>query len=385
MFFFFPLRDEYRVKRFPLVVTSVITINVLVFCICYLGGRYEDITARFGFIPSRYSPVTLLTSMFLHGGLLHLGFNMWYLWLLGDNIEDRWGRLPFLAFYLSAGIFSMLLYSSLVPETMRGIPSIGASGAISAVLGAYAVLFPRGRITFKYFLWFLIFIIRFGEFKLYAGVWLAFWFLQQAFSTLMTAKGIAAGSVAFGAHFAGFLYGMVIGFGTRLYREARFRENVRLGENILFNLLGSRHFIPRSIEEAGEIEQGKGKITDSFPVDKLLAARYYSELADRYPEVTMDEKMQYEIALSLHDAGERESSLNAYRNFVLNYPFSKLADDSLLAIGKIFMEKGEYKKAGYAFMQIVLFYPYSDVYEEAKYHVDRKLPELRLAGATGNP
>ena len=120
-------------------------------------------------------------------------------------------------------------------------------------------------------------------------------------------------------------------------------------------------------------------------MDKLLAARYYSELADRYPEVTMDEKMQYEIALSLHDAGERESSLNAYRNFVLNYPFSKLADDSLLAIGKIFMEKGEYKKAGYAFMQIVLFYPYSDVYEEAKYHVDRKLPELRLAGATGNP
>lgn len=381
MFFFFPLRDEYRVKKFPVIAALFIIINVALYLFHVSGGRYEEIIMKYGFIPSRFSLLTLITSMFLHGGILHVGFNMWYLWLLGNNIEDRWGRLPFLLFYISAGIFSMLLYSALVPETMKNIPTIGASGAISAILGAYAVLFPRSRITFKYFLWLFIFIIKFGEFKLYAAVWLAFWFLQQAFSAMLTAKGITAGSVAFGAHFAGFVYGAVIGLGTKLYREAKFRENVQLGENVLFNLLGGRQFVPRTMEESGEIERGREKIINVFYSDKTLAAKYYSELAGRYPEIIMDEKMQYAIALSLDERGEKDAAFTAYKNFVLNYPVSKLADNALLAIGKIFMGTEENRKAGYAFMQIVLFYPYSDVYEEAKYYLDKKLPELKSAGA----
>ncbi|MBN1445722.1 MAG: rhomboid family intramembrane serine protease [Candidatus Omnitrophica bacterium] len=378
MFFFFPLRDEYRVKRFPVIAASLIIINVALFLLHASGGRYEEIIMKYGFIPSRFSLLTLITSMFLHGGILHVGFNMWYLWLLGNNIEDRWGRMPFLLFYVSAGIFSMLLYSALVPETIKNIPTIGASGAIAAILGAYAVLFPRSRITFKYFLWLFIFIIRFGEFKLYAAVWLAFWFFQQAFSTMLTAKGITAGSVAFGAHFAGFVYGAVIGLGTKLYREAKFRENVQLGENVLFNLLGGRHFIPRSMEESGEIERGREKITNFFSSDKNLAAKYYSELAGKYPEAVMDEKIQYGIAVVLDERGEKDAAFAAFKNFVLNYPLSKLADKALLAIGKFFMEKGEYRKAGSAFMQIAVFYPYSEVYEEAKYYLDKKLPELKI-------
>ncbi len=376
MFFFFPLRDEFRVKKFPIIAALFIIINVALFLLHASGGRYEEIIMKYGFIPSRFSLLTLITSMFLHGGILHVGFNMWYLWLLGNNIEDRWGRLPFLLFYLSAGIFSMLLYSAMVPDSMRGTPTIGASGAISAILGAYAVLFPRSRITFKYFLWLFIFIIKFGEFKLYAAVWLAFWFLQQAFSAMLTAKGVTAGSVAFGAHFAGFVYGVVIGLGTKLYREAKFRENVQLGENVLFNLLGGRRFVQRTMEESGEIERGREKITNAFYSDRTLAARYYAELAGKYPETVMDEKIQYAIAVSLDERGEKEAAFTAFKNFVLNYPLSKLADNALLAIGKIFIERGDYAKAGSAFMQIVVFYPYSDVYEEAKYYLDRKLPEF---------
>jgi len=136
MFFFFPLRDEYGVKRFPFVISAIIVANVFLFLLHVTGPDYESVVMKYGFIPDHFSATTLFTSMFLHGGLMHLGFNMWYLWLFGNNIEDRWGIPLFLLFYLSAGIFSMLLYSALIPEKLGNIPAIGASGAISAVLGA---------------------------------------------------------------------------------------------------------------------------------------------------------------------------------------------------------------------------------------------------------
>ncbi|HNS32434.1 MAG TPA: rhomboid family intramembrane serine protease [bacterium] len=376
MFFFFPLRDEYRVKKFPVLVLTIIIINVAIFLLHVANPEYDKVLLKYGFIPSDFSVTTLFTSMFLHGGIMHLAFNMWYLWLFGNNIEDRWGRIPFILFYLSAGIFSMLLYSALIPEQAAGIPTIGASGAIAGVLGAYAILFPKSRITFKYFIWIFLFIIRFGEFRLYAVAWLAFWFVQQSFSTLLAARGITASSVAFGAHFAGFLYGAVIGLGTRLYREAKFRENVQLGKNVLFNLLGSKQHPIRNMEEYGKIEHAKSLILSEIDEDRLLASKYYGEITEKYPEVTLPEKIQYAIADSLYRQGERDKAYLAYKNFVLNYPLSKLADNALLAIGKILVEKKDYQKAKYAFLQVVLFYPYSDCYEESKYYLEKQLPRL---------
>ena len=383
MFFFFPLRDEYRVKKFPILVLSIIVINVSIFLIQIFNPDYDTFVFRYGFIPSRFSLTTLVTSMFLHSGISHIGFNMWYLWLFGDNIEDRWGRLPFLFFYLSAGIFSMLLYSTLVPEKAAGVPVIGASGAISGILGAYAVLFPKNKITFKYFIWLFLFIVRFGEFHLYAAVWLGLWFVQQTFSTILVANELTASSVAFGAHFAGFLYGLVIGLGTKFYREAKFRANAQLGENVLFNLLGSKPHIIRSIEESVEIQRAKERILSEIENNRMLATKFYGEIVEKYPEVTLPEKIQYAIADSLYRQGEFEKSYIAYKNFVLNYTFSKLADNALLAIGKILMEKKDYQKAKYAFLQIVLFYPYSDVYEEAKYYLEKQLPKLTFKETQG--
>jgi len=373
MFFFFPLRDEYGVKRFPFVISAIIVANVFLFLLHVTGPDYESVVMKYGFIPDHFSATTLFTSMFLHGGLMHLGFNMWYLWLFGNNIEDRWGIPLFLLFYLSAGIFSMLLYSALIPEKLGNIPAIGASGAISAVLGAYAVLFPKARITFKYLVWLFIFFIKFGEFKLYAYFWLAVWFVQQGLSTFMVATERAADSVAFGAHFAGFLYGLVIGLGTKLYREVKFRENVQLGENVLFRALGGKQFKQRTIEEYGEIEKFKMEILKAFKLDNIRdAASRYAELVRKYPEVSMDERTQYRIADVLEGWKDFPAAFNAYKNFILNYPFSKLADNALLSTGKILLETGDAEKARYAFLQIVLFYPYSDVYEEAKYYLDYK-------------
>ena len=375
MFFFFPVRDEYGIKKLPFIVISIITINCFVYFLNAYFPDYKEIVLKFGFIPARPSFLTIITSMFLHGGIFHLGFNMWYLWLFGDNIEDRWGSLNFLLFYLSAGVFATLLYSIMVPSQFKNIPLIGASGAIAGVLGAYAVLFPKSRITFKYFFWFLIFI-KFGEFELFAYVWLSFWFLSQGISTLLVAKQIAVSSVAFAAHFAGFIYGMIIGIGTRAYREAKYRENVSLGKNLLLNLLGEKQKIIRTFEEECEISRMKEEIMKNFEGNKNLAVLTYSQLIKKYPEVVLPEKIQYEIAESLEKEGKKEDALIAYKNFILNYPFSKLADNALLSLGKIFIEKEEYEKAKQAFFQIILFYPYSDTYEEAKYYLEKKLPSL---------
>jgi len=371
MFFFFPVRDEFGVKKFPFVIALIIAVNVVLFFIHATSPEYESIVLKYGFTPARFSVVTLFTSMFLHGGILHLGFNMWYLWLFGNNIEDRWGPFLFLLFYLSAGVFSMFLYSVLIPEKMGHIPTIGASGAISAVLGAYAILFPKTKITFKYFIWLFIIFIKFGEFKLFASVWFAVWFLQQALSTFLAARGTAAGSVAFGAHFAGFVYGVVIGIGTRLYREARFRENVKSGENLLSKLTGRKQFVRRTIEEYGEIEQLKSKVLDAFSNgDSASAATIYAGLISKYPETTLDEKTQYAISLILERQNRTAEALTAYRNLLLNYPYSKSADRALLSMGKILLGAGDEEKAKYAFLQVVLFYPYSEVYEEAKYNLE---------------
>jgi len=372
MFFILPVRDEYGIKRFPFIVVSLIAINVLIFLLYGTRPGYEKFIMNYGFIPERFSILTLFTSMFLHGGLLHLGSNMWYLWLLGDNIEDRWGHFIFLLFYLSGGVFSMLLYSVLVPEAMRNIPAIGASGAISAVLGAYGVLFPKSAITFKYFAWAII--AKFGEFEIYAYVWLTLWFIGQAVSTILTGKGISSSSVAFGAHLAGFIYGMVIGIGTKLYREAKYRENVQLGKNMLCTTLGKKEFVHRNMEEYGEIEEIKTKILEAMEEEnKHTASEYYAQIIRKYPEITLPETFQYEIARVFENRNMLYEAFVAYKNFVLEYPFSKLADNALLSLGKILINMGEQEKARQALMQIVLFYPYSDVYEEAKYLLEQKL------------
>jgi membrane associated rhomboid family serine protease len=375
MFFFFPARDEYGVKRFPIIVLLIILINCAVFfSYAFRPEVYRAVVDTYGFTPAQFSWRNIFTAMFLHGGLLHLGFNMWYLWLLGDNIEDRWGRPQFTLFYLAAGVFAALLYMAMTPEKFSHIPTIGASGAIAGVLGAYAVLFPRSKITFKYFFFFLFF--RAGEFEIYAVLWLGLWFLQQAGYSLLAASGNSAGSVAFAAHFGGFIFGAVVAAGTRLFQEARYRSNIAAGENLMLNLLGPKPYVTRSMEEQGEIDGLKREIVNSVEADRLRASEACERMLDKYPEAVLPERVQFQIAESFERQGKTGPAVIAYRNFILNYPMSRQADNALFALGKHFLEMGDYERAKGAFLQIVLFYPYSDTYEEAKFHLEKKLPEL---------
>ncbi|MFQ6108191.1 MAG: rhomboid family intramembrane serine protease [Candidatus Aminicenantales bacterium] len=206
---FIPLKDENPTYRFPYVTVFFIILNVLVFLYQLFSGQgLQYFVYKMGAIPyeithfttlpglSRVSPaLSLVTSMFLHGGLFHLFGNMLYLWIFGNNIEDFLGPVRFVLFYILSGLGASLTHILLHPNSQ--IPMIGASGAIAGVLGAYLILYPGARVLTLVFLFFFIRII-----PIPAAIILGFWFLLQVFNIGL------GGGVAWFAHIGGFLIGI---------------------------------------------------------------------------------------------------------------------------------------------------------------------------------
>jgi membrane associated rhomboid family serine protease len=208
-----PLRDTQRSLTAPVVTVALIVVNALVFLHeIALGPYLERFVFAYGLIPRRfvYWPgaeldprrfLPIFTSMFWHGGWLHLLGNMLYLWIFGDNVEDRLGHVRFIFFYLLAGMVAGLTQVALNPTS--SLPTIGASGAIAGVLGAYLVTFPRSRVlTFFPPIWF---------FQLPAFAYLVFWFVLQLLEGVWSLGAPAdTGGVAVWAHVGGFVAGVVL-------------------------------------------------------------------------------------------------------------------------------------------------------------------------------
>jgi len=212
-----PLRDDNPAQRVPFITRAIIVLNILVFVYeLSLADGTHEMLRDWGVVPGRLFaaltgetslPVelmTLVTSMFLHGGWLHLIGNMWYLWILGDNVEDRMGHLRFLFFYLGAGVFSAILNSALMPGSPT--PTIGASGAIAGVLGAYAYAFPRAKVLTLVPIFFFFQIIAIPA-LIVLGIWFAFQFIA---GTLSIGNGSGSSGVAWWAHIAGFVFGFLV-------------------------------------------------------------------------------------------------------------------------------------------------------------------------------
>jgi membrane associated rhomboid family serine protease len=200
-----PLRDIIPSRTTPVVTIAVIAINVLVFLYeLLLGPAVDAFTLYWGLVPAAFSWVTVFTSMFLHGGFLHVAGNMLYLWIFGDNVEDRMGHGRFVVFYLLCGVAAALAQTIAAPDSV--IPMVGASGAIAGVMGAYFVLYPKSRIVTLIPLLFFFQVI-----EVPAILFLGVWFLMQFLSGLGSIVSVAAGStggVAFWAHVAGFVAGL---------------------------------------------------------------------------------------------------------------------------------------------------------------------------------
>ena len=206
----FPLYDTLRPRRFPLVNWALILLNGLVFYYEVTMGeeRLRSFIFDWGLVPAQLTSnyaeawVTVFTSMFLHGGWVHILGNMWTLVIFGDNIEDRMGHGRYLIFYLLSGVAAALLQTYLAPSNQT--PMIGASGAIAGVLGAYIVLFPRARVASLVPILFLFTLV-----ELPAVVYLGFWFVMQLFSGWLALQGAATNGVAWWAHIGGFVFGLI--------------------------------------------------------------------------------------------------------------------------------------------------------------------------------
>jgi membrane associated rhomboid family serine protease len=202
-----PIGDDDSARRtVPLVTYGLIALNVLFFIVELTGG--DAFIAKWAFVPSRFlaNPVgdflTLFTAMFMHAGWLHLGGNMLYLWIFGDNVEDRFGHIKFIIFYLICGLVAT--FAQLAFSTTSDVPNLGASGAIAGVLGAYILLFPKGSVRVLQGSR----VIQVSA-LIVIGIWIVLQFFSGIGSIVSTAQ---TGGVAYMAHIGGFVAGFLLTF-----------------------------------------------------------------------------------------------------------------------------------------------------------------------------
>ena len=224
-----PLRDDNPRRTVPIVTYLLIALNALVFFWeLSLGERLQSALFQVAFIPARYwipgnwifDLLTIVISMFLHGSLMHIGSNMLYLWIFGDNIEDRLGHGKYLIFYLLCGFGATIAHAIFSPGSR--LPSIGASGAIAGVLGAYLLLYPHARVMTLIPIFFFI-TLR----EIPAVIILGLWFVLQLFSgvgSLGVPDAQDMGGVAWFAHIGGFVLGMILVGVFGGFRRPRLRE-----------------------------------------------------------------------------------------------------------------------------------------------------------------
>jgi membrane associated rhomboid family serine protease len=211
----FPLGDDNTQRRtFPVVTLALIGLNVLVFLAELAGG--DQFITNWAFIPARFSEqpganaLTVFSAMFMHGGWLHLFGNMLFLWIFGDNVEDRFGHLKFLVFYLLAGIAATFSQYAISPAS--GVPNVGASGAIAGVLGAYILMFPQARVNVLLGRQ----IVAMPAFAV-LGMWIVLQLVSGVGTIGYTDESADVGGIAYMAHIGGFVAGLLMAF---LFRDS---------------------------------------------------------------------------------------------------------------------------------------------------------------------
>lgn len=205
----FPIRDHNPSERTPYVTYMLIIINVVIFLMMLpasgdeykLAAFYNDFATIPAFIAEGQNLHTVLTSMFLHAGWFHLAGNMLFLWIFGDNLEDSFGHIPFLIFYLLCGLAAD--FAHIITDLGSLVPTVGASGAIAGVMGGYLLLFPKARVDVIFF-----FLVFFKRFTIPAWIVLIIWFGLQIFNGV--GADLSGGGVAYGAHIGGFIAGFLL-------------------------------------------------------------------------------------------------------------------------------------------------------------------------------
>lgn len=214
-----PIRDVIPSRTTPVITIALLVLNAAVFLVSPAldSPAFEQFVRTWGVTPATFEWSAVFTSMFMHGGWMHLGSNLLFLWIFGDNVEDRMGHGRYLAFYLLCG--SVAVGAQVLAEPQSSVPMVGASGAIAGVLGAYIVMFPHSRVLTLVPLFIFVTFI-----EIPAGILLGLWFAMQLLSgvgSLMVVQPEDMGGVAFWAHAGGFVTGVLLVF---LFQRPERRE-----------------------------------------------------------------------------------------------------------------------------------------------------------------
>jgi pentatricopeptide repeat protein len=364
-----PIGDDNPREKVPYVTYSLIGINTIVYIyFAWIRGNYQEFVTQFGFIPGQYHILTVFTSMFLHGDIFHLVGNMLYLWIYGDNVEAKFGKVRFLLFYLASGVVAHGLQTSF--STNLQIPNIGASGAIAGVLGAYLVLFPRAKIIFWYF--FLIYF-RFysGKFRIPAWLVLGFWFAQQLIFGYFGLSKTAAleGGVAFFAHIGGFLCGLGV---MLLFRQLYRFQRARLLNPVIDDMQQNRF--------SYDSEQRKGIRGYQKTIKEVLlkqgtgeAVPLYEQMQSQYPDSTVDAETAFQLAESYCRRKEFDKALTTYKKMLIEHPHSDKADNALWCMAEVYQQQYHLPEKSDQCLQIILDgYPLSEWYSPAKLNLEQE-------------
>lgn len=343
MVLLFPYSTDRPPRRTPWATYSIIALNVLIFGWWWFGThRSEAVLRSLSFIPAAASWPTWITTLFIHGGWLHLGFNMLFLWVFGRSLEDAMGTVLYTATYLAAGISATLLHfittKAFDPAGMT-MPCLGASGAISGLMGVFAVRFYQTRIHF----WYLL-LFRPGTFAI-GSLWgIGLWVVNEVAGGILdiVCPGLGGG-VAHWAHIGGFVFGMGYAFLVRLQHEAR--SEYQLDD-------ASHLFLAGDYDRAGDHAQGLLHREPDNVDAHLLAARAHHQLG-----ATAKALAHFSKVLRLHLLTDSPEVLDVYREMIRNYPQAVLDVRTQFAVASRLAQAGDHKAASLAFLKVARHYP----------------------------
>lgn len=311
---FIPIGDENPTQRTPYVNYAIIAFNTLIFLLFNFRSDFDLIVKNYGFTPANHELLTTFTSMFMHAGFFHIIGNMLYLAIFGDNVEDILGHY-YILFYLACGVSADLLHYVIDPSS--ALPAVGASGAISGVLGFYLIFFPWHRVKFWYWLRFAA-----GTFYLEAFWAIGFWFILQLLYGLITLSVPGLGGVAYWAHIGGFACGAAIAIPFKI----------------------------REVRQINKVVDEKVKVLEALTLDKR----------ELDPNLILSE---------LLTSGNETEFLKSYNRFKTNYGEARLAINHHIKAAEILMDRSAYNHAVDVFYSLLLLYPNHPLTPKIKYYL----------------
>lgn len=361
MFFLLPYGNDRRTRRFPAVTYALIAANVGMY-LWMLPFDRQTILNDLGLTPLNPSISDVISSMFVHADLLHLAWNMLFLWLFGPNVEDALGRLEYTIFYFGSGFAASLLHVVVVHFLMPAasdVPMVGASGAIAGILGIFAIRFYKTNIK----VWYLVFclIVRAGTFIVPAWIGLSVWFIQQLVGAVFGFLEPESGGVAYWSHIGGILFGTVLAAvlrmgleGTKEYLMTDARTSLEQGTtwDAAENLRNLLKHDPDNAEAHAELartyhcQQNHAKAVAHYRKsielhlrrgERDLAIERYDEARQRYPDVRLDLRTENQLARLLIDAGYAPAAVYLLEKIIASYPGTPEAEISLVRAGDLYL------------------------------------------------